>query len=86
LSCNFGLFITERYSFQQAEAEIDTSGDFVRGRFLGLSDAQLRGLPRMNNLHLVIEGRSYRLVSIEDNGTFIAVKEVVISVGAFRHF
>jgi hypothetical protein len=42
----------------------------------------------MNNLHLVIEGRSYRLVSIEDNGTFIAVKEVVTveSMSAQEHY
>lgn len=61
---------------KEAEAEIDTpSGDFVRGRFLGLSDGQLRALTRMRNLHLNIEGRSYRPVSIEESGAFIAVKE-----------
>jgi len=61
---------------KEADAEIDPpSGDFVRGRFLGLSDGQLRALTRMRDVHLNIEGRGYKLVSIEQSGAFIAVKE-----------
>jgi hypothetical protein len=61
---------------KEAEADLDPpSGDLVRGNFLGLSAKQLRGLPRLRNLQLLIEGSSYRLISIEENGGFIAVKE-----------
>jgi hypothetical protein len=61
---------------KEADAEMDTpSGDFVRGRFLGFSANQLHALLSLKNLRLWIEGRSYRLVSIEESGAFIAVKE-----------
>ena len=58
----------------EAEAEIDTpSGDFVRGRFL--NPERLLAPVRMQHLHLGIEGSNYGLVSIEESGAFIAVKE-----------
>jgi hypothetical protein len=65
-----------RKFIKEADAEMDTpSGDFVRGRFLGLSAADLLDLLRLEGLHLHIEGHSYRLLSVEESGTFIGVKE-----------
>ena len=61
---------------KETDAEIDTpSGDIVRGHFLGLSYGEILALPRMRNLRLRIEENSYRLLSLEDTGAFIAVKE-----------
>ena len=61
---------------KEADAEIDSPfGDLVRGRFLDLSGVQPLDLLRLKDLHLHIEGHSYRLLSVEDNGAFIAVKE-----------
>jgi hypothetical protein len=42
---------------------------------LGISVEQRRTLPNLGNPELVIEGSTYRLVSIEESGAFIAVKE-----------
>ena len=65
-----------RKFIKEADAEMETSsGDFVKGRFLGLSAADLLDLLRLEGLHLHIEGHSYRLLSVEDSGAFIAVKD-----------
>ena len=69
-----------RKFIRKADAEIETPSefgtvDFVRGCFLGLRDAELLDLLRLKDLHLHIEGQRYRLLSVEDNGAFIAVKE-----------
>jgi hypothetical protein len=66
--------------WKKAVAEIEAppdleSADFVKGRFLGLSAEQRRTLPNLGNPELVIEGSTDRLVSIEESGAFIAVKE-----------
>ena len=66
--------------WKKAVAEIEAppdleDADFVQGRFLGISVEQRHTLPSLRNLHLLIEGRSYRVVSIEESGAFIAVKE-----------
>jgi len=47
----------------------------VKGRFLGLSAEQRHTLSNLGNPELMIEGRTYRLVSVEESGAFIAVKE-----------
>jgi hypothetical protein len=61
---------------KEVDAEIDSpSGDLVRGRFLVLSAGQVLDLLRLKDLHLDIEGHGYRLLSVEDTGAFIAVKE-----------
>ena len=61
---------------KETDAEIETpSGDFVRGRFLDLSATHALGLLRLKDLHLHIEGHSYRLLSVENSGAFVAVKE-----------
>ena len=61
---------------KESDAEIEApSGDFIRGRFLDLSPAHTLDLLRLKDLHLHIEGHSYRLLSVEGSGTFIAVKE-----------
>jgi hypothetical protein len=69
-----------RNVWKKAVAEIEAppgleGADFVKGRFLGISVEQRRTLPNLGNPELVIEGSTYRLVSIEESGAFIAVKE-----------
>ena len=69
-----------RNVWKKAVAEIEAppdleEADFVRGRFLDLSAEQRYTLPNLGNPELVIEGSTYRLVSIEESGAFIAVKE-----------
>jgi hypothetical protein len=69
-----------RNVWKKAVAEIEApphleDADFVKGRFLGISVEQRQTFPSLRNLQLFIEGRSYRLVAIEESGVFIAVKE-----------
>ena len=65
---------------KEVEAEIDLpsaleAGDFVKGRLLHLTIPQLHVLPRMREVRLYIEGRSYRIVSLDDGGAFVALKD-----------
>jgi hypothetical protein len=65
---------------KDVEAEIDLpsaleAADFVKGRMLHLTIPQLHILPRMRKVSLCIEGRSYRLVSWDESGAFVAVKD-----------
>jgi hypothetical protein len=69
-----------RNVWKKAVVEIEAppnleGADFVKGRFFGISVEQRHTFPSLLNLQLFIEGRSYRLVSIEESGAFIAVKE-----------
>ena len=62
------------------EAEIDLpsaleAADFVKGRLLNLTIPQLHVLPRMREVSLGIEGRRYRIVSLDEGGAFVALKD-----------
>ena len=62
----------------EAEAEIDwesQAGELIQGRFLDLTTNQLAALPGMKDVGLHIDGRLYRLLSLEPDGKFAAVKD-----------
>jgi hypothetical protein len=66
--------------WKKAVAEIESpteleDASFVKGRFLSLSAGQRHTLPRLRHLHLLMEDSTYWLVSVEDSGAFLAVKE-----------
>jgi hypothetical protein len=69
-----------RFFGDRQEAEIDLpsaleAGDFVKGRLLHLTNPQLHVLPRMREVSLNIDGRSYRIVWLDDGGAFVALKD-----------
>ena len=62
----------------EAEAEIDwasQAGELIQGQLLDLTANQLDALPGMKDVELHIDGRLYRLLSVEADGKFAAVKD-----------
>ena len=64
----------------KVQAEVDSASalesvDFVKGRFLNLTRERLRALPRMKDVSLHISDRRYRLLSVEADGTFLALAD-----------
>jgi len=62
------------------EAEIDLpsameAADFVKGRLLHLTIPQLQVISCMRDGNLYIEGRRYRIVSLDDGGAFVALRD-----------
>ncbi len=65
---------------KEVEAEIDLpsaleAGDFVKGHLLHLTISQLQVISCMRDGNLYIEGRRYRIVSLDDGGAFVALKD-----------
>ena len=48
---------------------------FIKGHFLNLDSRKLRALPRMKDIVLVINGHDYRLLSVEKDGGFVALRD-----------
>jgi hypothetical protein len=65
---------------KEVEAEIDLpsaleAGDFVKGRLTDLTIPQLQVISCMRDGNLYIEGRGYRIVSLDESGDFVALKD-----------
>ena len=65
---------------KDVEAEINLPAvlkiaDFVKGQLLYLTITQLHVLSRMRKVSLYIEKRRYRIVSLDESGGFVALKD-----------
>lgn len=80
IRANRGTAYANKQFAREVEAEISSSSvleasDFVKGRMLDLTPSQLRFLSRLREVSLHIEGRYYRVVSLDANGDFLALKD-----------
>jgi hypothetical protein len=51
------------------------AGDFVKGRLLDLTPSQQYVLSRMRDGSQYIEGRRYKIVSVDESGDFVALRD-----------
>jgi len=81
IRANSGSAYAHKQFAKEVEAEINSpsaleAGDFIKGRLLDLTTSQRHVLSRMRDGILYIEGRRYKIVSLDESGDFVALKDI----------